>query len=163
LPKKSEGFPLLRRIKGWKAQIRAKQKKKQHMKKLTYPLITAVAGLLVASASSALAGGTASCCSASCCNDGIAASPKVQNTLEERCLSKCTAPAQVTAGTITPQALVAGSPKAQQMRSNPTTVVQIAPETAWYQTTGSDGISASPKVRAMLNERSQAVQLAPLK
>jgi hypothetical protein len=130
------------------------------MKKLSYPIIAAVAGLLVVSAGSAMAGGTPTCC-----NDGIAASPKVRAMLDERCKSQCAAPAQITVNTIKPQATVAGSPKVQQMLSErpAATVMQAAPETAGYQPTGSDGITASPKVRATLNERSQTVQVAPLK
>jgi len=36
-------------------------------------------------------------------------------------------------------------------------------ETAGYRPTASDGIAASPKVRAMLDGQRQAVQIAPLK
>jgi hypothetical protein len=41
--------------------------------------------------------------------------------------------------------------------------MQQTPLTAGYQPTGADGISASPKVRAMLDEHRQAVEIAPLK
>lgn len=135
------------------------------MKLPVYPIIAAVAGLLVISATPARAGGDSSCCSASCCSAGITASPKVRAMLDERCKSQCVSPAHLTVSTITQQAVVAGTPKVQQMRAErvPTTVIQAAPETAGYRPTGPDGITASPKVRAMLDERAQSVELAPLK
>jgi hypothetical protein len=43
------------------------------------------------------------------------------------------------------------------------TKAATANETAGYRPTGSDGITASPKVRAQLDERPQSVQIAPLK
>jgi len=51
------------------------------------------------------------------------------------------------------------------MRSEraPAVVTYTAPETAGYQPTGSDGITASPKLRAQLNERSHTIEIAPLK
>ncbi len=134
------------------------------MKKPSYPVITAVAGLIIASLSPAWAGGSAPCCGVSCCYDGIAASPKTQATLGERCRNKCTAPAQVQVTTITPQAAVAASPKVQQMLGERTAASTVqSTETAGYQPTGSDGITASPKVRAMLNEHSVPIQIAPVK
>ena len=128
-------------------------------------MIAAIAGLLIASSSPARAANTSACCSGSCCHDGIAASPKLRATLDERCLSQCTAPAHPTVSTITPQTAWPASPKVRQMnhQNTPAAVIQVAPETAGYQATGSDGITASPKLRAMLNERSQEVQIAPLK
>jgi hypothetical protein len=130
------------------------------MKKLTYPMIAAVAGLFIASASSAWAGGTDGCCSATCCNKGTAASPKVHATLNERCVSKC-APASQTASTITPNTAVPASPKTQQIRSENTRANVVS-----LQVSGSvvaDGIAASPKVRSQFNERQQTVEIAPLK
>ena len=96
------------------------------MKMLRYPVIAVVAGLLIASASQVRAGGSDSCCAGSCCHDGIAASPKVRATLNDRCKSRCAAPAQVTK-TTTSQAGVAASPKAQAQLSERRQTVEIAP------------------------------------
>jgi hypothetical protein len=135
------------------------EQKDKIMKKLSYPAIALVAGLLV-SATSAFAGGADTCCSASCCNDRTAASPKVRAMLDERCASKCT-PASQTASTISPNTAIAASPKQHQMRSDSAPVVST--QTAGSPTTVSDGIAASPKVRAQLDERRQSVVVAPLK
>jgi galactitol-specific phosphotransferase system IIB component len=138
----------------------ALEQKEQNMKNAHRFLIATAALALFTSASQAKAGGTDTCC-----NDGIAASPKVRAMLDERCKARC-APAQVTVNTTTRQTDVAASPKVQQMRSEraAASVAQVATETASYQPTGSDGITASPKVRAQLNERPRAVvEVAPLK
>ena len=124
-------------------------------------LIAAAALALFASAGQARAGGTDSCC-----DDGIAASPKVRAMLDERKANCCAAPAQATTyRNTTRQTDVAASPRVQQMRNDrtPASTVEVAPETAGYRTTGADGISASPRTRAMLDERRQAVEIAPLK
>ena len=122
--------------------------------------------LLVAAATLALFGsaGRAAASTCSCCDDGIAASPKVRAMLNERCMSQCTAPAVVTTTTITRQTDVAASPRVQQMWSERTTAPAVqTTETVGYQPSGADGIAASPKVRAMMNERQQTVLIAPLK
>jgi hypothetical protein len=129
------------------------------MKKLSYPIIAAVAGLFIASAGSVLAGGSDACCATGCCHDRTAASPKLRAALNERCATKC-APASQTASTITPNTAVAASPKTLQMR-NENTASGVASQTAGSVT--ADGIAASPKVRAMLNERAQTVEIAPSK
>jgi hypothetical protein len=130
------------------------------MKKLSYPLIAAIAGLFIASAGSALAGGADACCAAGCCHDRTAASPKLRAALNERCATKC-APASQTASIITPNTAVAASPKTQQMRteSAPASVASSQPAGS----AAADGIAASPKARAWLNERSQTVEIAPSK
>ena len=96
--------------------------------------------------------------------DGIAASPKVRQMLNER-KAREAAPQQVTINLITSQATIAGSPKVQQMRNErmPAPVLQTGRETAGYRPTGPDGITASPKVRQMLDEHPQTVEVAPLK
>src|SRR5207249_7985875 len=129
------------------------------MKKLSYPLIAIAAGLLIAYPSQTKAGGTDSCC-----DDGIAASPKVRAMLDERCKSTCAAPSRVTVTTTTRQTDIAAPPKVQQMRAERTAgpVVQ-ATETTGYKPTGADGITASPRARAQLDERRQTVEIAPLK
>jgi len=136
--------------------------------KNTYRFLIAVAALaLFASAGQANAQGSSSCCSASCCHDSIAASPKVRAMLDERCKSKCAAPDQaiLRTTTTTAQTLIAASPKVQQMQKERVAapVVQLGSEMAGYRPTGSDGITASPKVRATLDERAPTVQIAPLK
>jgi len=136
------------------------------MKNTRYFLIVAAALAVFASAGQARAGGS-SCCSGSCCDDRIAASPKVRAMLDERCKSKCVTSVPATVNTITRQTDIAASPRVQQMRNEPmqatVTVIQTAPETVGYQPTGPDGITASPKVRAALDERRQTVEIAPLK
>ena len=124
-------------------------------------LIATAALVLFASAGQAKAGGTDSCC-----DDRIAASPKVRAMLDEQKARCCTAQTQVTTyGTTTRQADIAASPKVQQMRREraPASVVVVSTEAAGYRQTGSDGITASPKVRAALDERRQTVEIAPLK
>ena len=130
------------------------------MKKINYPIIVAVAGLLIASAGQVKAGD-----SSSCCNDGIAASPKVRAMIDERCNSMCAAPSHGTVtATTTPHTAFAASPKVQQMRNEKAiAAVQSAPETAGYRATGTDGVTASPKTRAMLDERRSTAEIAPLK
>ncbi len=100
-------------------------------------------------------------------DDGIAASPKVRAMLNER-RARGMAPQQVTIHQTAPQTTIAASPKVQQMRAEQKRLAatpRVAPETAGYsyRATGADGITASPKVRAMLDERKQAVEIAPLK
>jgi len=136
------------------------EQKEQNMKNTHRFLVAAAALALFASAGQAKAGGTASCC-----DDGIAASPKVRAMLDER-EARCMASGQVTTYRITTrQTDIAASPRVQQMRNDrtPAPAVQVAAETAAYRPTGSDGITASPKVRAMLDERRQTVEIAPLK
>lgn len=130
------------------------------MKMLNYPVIAAVAGLLITSASQVRAEGAASCCS-----DEIAASPKVRATVVESCKIKCAAPTQTAVTTTAPRTGIAASPKVKQMRGEtaPATTAVVSSETAGHQPIGSDGIAASPKVRAQLNERPQAFEIAPLK
>ena len=97
-------------------------------------------------------------------DDGIAASPKVRQMLNER-KARHAAPEQVTIHQIAPQTTIAASPKVQQMRNErmPAPILQVVPKTAGYRATGSDGITASPKVRQMLDERRPEVQVAPLR
>src|SRR5882762_2308486 len=123
-------------------------------------LIAAAAVALFASAGQARAG------SSLCCDDGIAASPKVRAMLDERKARCCMVSQQVTIHQTAPRNYVAASPKVQQMKDGQKTLAvapRVAPETAGYRTTGDDGITASPKVRAMLDERKQTVEIAPLK
>src|SRR6266404_3394038 len=124
------------------------------MKKTSYPLIVAVAGLLIASA------GQSQAQSQLRTDDGVAASPKVRQMLQER-KARTSAPV-VSSQVITHQdassANLAASPKVQQMRHEK--VIAATPRStakfAGYRATGDDGITASPKVRAMLDERRQS-------
>ena len=125
-------------------------------------MIAAVAGLLLASGGHARAGGTDACCSGSHCDDGIAASPKVRAALNERCTSRCASGTSMTStSTVTRQTDVAGSPRVQRMRAEQ--AASSSTMHSGYRTAGDDGIAASPKVRAQLDERRQTVEIAPLK
>src|SRR5258706_2136481 len=131
------------------------------MKNANRLLIAAAAVALCASAGQAKAGGTDSCC-----DDGIAASPKVRAMLNERKARCCAAQTHVTTyRTTTRQTNIEASPRVQWMRGEraPASVVQVTTETAGYRPTGSDGITASPKGRAMLDERRQTIENGPLK
>src|SRR6266567_5724321 len=132
------------------------------MKKINYPLIAAVAGLLIASA------GQANAQYQAVGDDGIAASPKVRQMLNERKARTAVSafPTQVTTYQGGTSDKVAASPKVQQMRKEQQAIAaapRSTPNVAGYRATGDDGITASPKVRAMLDERRQAVEVAPLK
>jgi len=139
-----------------RGQNDAPEQKEKHMKNSKRFLIAAAALALFASAGQVRAGGTDACC-----DDKIAASPKVRVMLNEQCNSRCTPPAQTAVTTTTRQTDFAASPKVQQMRA--AAPVAQTKETAGYRTTGSDGIAASPKVRSMLDEHRQTVEIAPLK
>src|SRR5882724_4530833 len=87
------------------------------MTKMHYSITAAVAGLLIASASSAWAGGPG-CCSSACCSDGIAASPKVRAMLDEQCRNKCATPAVTVTMPSRNRNAMTASPKIQQMRAD---------------------------------------------
>ena len=132
------------------------------MKNTNRFLIVAAAAILLASAGQSRAQYQA------VGDDGIAASPKVRQMLEERKdrSACCVTPAEVTTYQATPQDNVVASPKVQQMRREESvraTTYSPAMQTAGYKATGADGITASPKVRGMLDERKQVVEIAPLK
>ena len=99
--------------------------------------------------------------------DSIAASPKLRQMLDAQ-KARAAAPVftpQVRAQSAISQVNVAVSPKDQEFRKEQMTRV-AAPlwvGTAGYKATGADGITASPKARAMLDERRQSVEIAPLK
>jgi pyruvate/2-oxoglutarate dehydrogenase complex dihydrolipoamide acyltransferase (E2) component len=112
-------------------------------------------------------------------DDGIAASPKVRQMLNEQ--KSLTRPASAKGAQTTPAAVasigyrtasddgIAASPKVRQMLNERNAVVSApsaSSEVAWqgYRATGADGITASPKLRQQLNERtSPQVFIAPLK
>jgi len=100
-------------------------------------------------------------------DDGIAASPKVRQMLEERKARSAPVVApEVTTYQGRTSDNVAASPKVQQMRKERQAIAAAPRNTAnvaGYRATGDDGITASPKVRAMLDQRRQTVEIAPLK
>jgi len=100
--------------------------------------------------------------------DGITASPKVRQMLNERpraVPAQQVAAQRVTTYMVPPQTTIAASPKVSQMRNEmPRTYVsEVRMETVGYKATSSDGITASPKARQMLDERRLTVEIAPLK
>ena len=99
--------------------------------------------------------------------DGIAASPKLRQQLNER----QAAPVFQGGGEAmvyesTRQGAVAASPKVSEMlaEQNPTMhpAAEVEPRIVGYRPVGNDGIAASPKLREQLNEREAAVQIAPV-
>jgi hypothetical protein len=158
----------MRRIKECRARKHTPPEKKENsMKNINRFLIAATALALVGSASQARADGSSACCSTTpCCNESIAASPKVRAMLDERCRNKC-APADQAGvrNTVTPQTAVAASPKAQAtLNAQHTAPTQSTGSSyAGYRPVGDDGIAASPKLRSMLDDRRQTVEVAPLK
>jgi hypothetical protein len=111
-------------------------------------------------------------------DDGIAASPRVRQQLNERKAARpATAtiakPASPTVASVGYGASrddgIAASPKVRQMLNERKAVVSASSAvsevaSAGYRATGADGITASPKLRQQLNERtSPQIIIAPLK
>ena len=110
-------------------------------------------------------------------DDGIAASPKVRQMLNERKAARAAslASAKSTSPTVASTAYratgddgIAASPKVRQMlnqqrRNTLATPDSSALASAGYRATGDDGITASPKLRQQLNERSGPIMVAPVK
>ena len=102
-------------------------------------------------------------------DDGVTASPKVRQMLNERAAAKRVAPPtpSVTVTYRNPADGITASPKVRQMLAERKVVVGAAPETqvaaAGYRPTGADGITASPKLREQLNSRSTPIMIAPVK
>jgi len=101
-------------------------------------------------------------------DDGIAASPKLRQMLNEQ-KARTAMPAvepQVNTYQGGTSDNVAASPKVQEMRKEQKAVAaapRAIPNIVGYRATGDDGVTASPKVRAMLDERRPSVEVAPLK
>ena len=100
--------------------------------------------------------------------DGIAASPKVQQMLNERAArSIVSAPVSTVTLRTSGREGITASPKVLQILSERKVVTSGASATdvvaAGYNPTGADGVTASPKLRAQINERSAPVIIAPLK
>jgi hypothetical protein len=103
-------------------------------------------------------------------DDGITASPKLRQFLNEsgkRMVKGTPATAVVSVSyRATGRDGITASPKLRQFiddsrgvaSTGPTVVAKVG-----YRPTGDDGITASPKLRQFLNERNGAYQIAPLK
>jgi hypothetical protein len=102
-------------------------------------------------------------------DDGIAASPKVRQMLEERATAALptVSVAIPTVSYKTELEGVTASPKAREMLGERRVVVSGTPSlevtTSSYRPTGADGVTASPKLREQLDERSAPIIIAPLK
>ena len=100
--------------------------------------------------------------------DGITASPKVRQMLDERRASRPTVFAPtVTVTSNNASDGITASPKVRQMMAGQKVIVSNSPLTevanVGYRPTGSDGITASPKLRQQLGERAAEFMIAPLK
>jgi hypothetical protein len=139
----------------------APQKERKVMKRNL--MVLSFAGLICATAAQTWAQSQVSG------DDGITASPKVRQMLNERkaqIAASTAAPAAPAVSTTIPRNTeMAASPKVRQqmLERARVPVVTAESEVAGYRPTGADGITASPKLRQMLNEREQTVQIAPLK
>ena len=104
-------------------------------------------------------------------DDGIAASPKVRQQLnEQKARSAATMTLTPTGYVIREDSGIAASPKVrealEERRIVKTVVVEpSATARAGYRPTGDDGITASPKLRQQLDQRAaqEPVMIAPLK
>jgi hypothetical protein len=106
-------------------------------------------------------------------DDGIAASPRVRQILNESTTPMCCSGgrcAQITTRVSVwdPSVGVTASPKVREMLASQKRVVVLdAPATvtgnASYRPTGDDGITASPRVRQQLDERAPSLMVAPVK
>ncbi len=109
-------------------------------------------------------------------DDGIAASPRVRQFLNERKATRSAAARKEEPNTIVRAGYravwkdgIAASPRVRQMMNERQTVPNEPMNSsdlasAGYQATGPDGITASPKVREQLNQRRPTViMVAPVK
>ena len=103
-------------------------------------------------------------------DDGIAASPKVRQMLNEKAVAARPTLSVPVVGVIYRTPALAGvtaSPKVHQMLAQRKVVVSGTPSaevaSAGYRATGPDGITASPKLRQQLDERGTQIMIAPLK
>jgi hypothetical protein len=140
--------------------------------KKTIPVLTVVAALVLL--------GSTSQSNAQAKDDGIAASPKMRQMLNERGapMDKNASKALPSTGSVGYQRDgndgIAASPKFRQIidegyAQNSAQLnypQQVVVNHLGYRATGDDGITASPKLRQMLDERERAqggTQVAPLK
>jgi len=100
-------------------------------------------------------------------NDGVAASPKWRQQLNEKNQSRPLMTASAVDYRLAGEDGVAASPKLREQLDE-RKAVAAAPVTAiastGYHATGAEGITASPKLREQLDERlAQPIAIAPLK
>lgn len=103
-------------------------------------------------------------------DDGIAASPKLRQFMNERGKPMVKGAKSATVASVGYRATgvdgITASPKLRQF-INDSRGVESTPGTVivkvGYRATGDDGITASPKFRQFLDERNGAYQIAPLK
>lgn len=101
-------------------------------------------------------------------DDGIAASPKVRQFLEEqkRVGTGSSASDRVVGYQAVGADGIAASPRVRQMlaeRATARATSSEAGQSVGYAAVGKDGIAASPKARQMLNEKGATIQVAPFK
>jgi hypothetical protein len=102
-------------------------------------------------------------------DDGIAASPRLRQMLDERAAAARVQPAtpNVAITYRNPAAGVTAPPKTLQMLAERKVVVSGTPSAevaaAGYRPTGSDGVTASPKLRQQLDSRGRTFMVAPVK
>ena len=153
----SEGLHWLRRIQGWNGAKSAPKTKEHHMNSTSTFLGLAAAAVLLAS------GGQSYAQYQAVGEDGIAASPKVRQFLNEK-KAAATATSTTVSSTTSIDERIAASPKVRQMLDERRTVMSApSGSVAGYRATGDDGITASPKVRQQLNERGSQFMVAPVK
>jgi len=102
-------------------------------------------------------------------NDGLAASPRLRQQLNDRKIA-ISGPIGIIGRVgylATDENGIAASPKLRQQLAERKTGASISTPvvaSAGYRSTGPDGITASPKLRQQLDERtSQPILIAPLK
>lgn len=139
------------------------------MKQINKTLVVAALAALFGLANSASAQNSVSYWATG--EDGITASPKIRQFLNERKKApSTTATASTTVASVGYRATgedgITASPKLRQFLIERKTVPS-EPSTAvasvGYRATGNDGITASPKQRQILDEHRKAFQVAPLK
>ena len=100
-------------------------------------------------------------------DDGIAASPKVRQQLNERNAHKTAANHLVVASRpARAESAIAASPKMSQMLAERGTAMNrnaVVADTPSTTAPVKDGIAASPKLRQQLDERGARFQIAPIK
>jgi len=104
-------------------------------------------------------------------DDGVAASPRMRQILNERAAVANPAPARDAGYKAIGDDGIAASPKMRAMlNERPVAVGGVGNATqvvsgrdAGYKPVGDDGIAASPKMRQILNEQRRSFEIAPLK
>ena len=98
-------------------------------------------------------------------DDGIAASPKVRQMLDEQKAMKHTATAPAVAVNVTRPADdgIAASPKLREQLNERKAVSSSTAVAVSATRVKDDGIAASPKLREQLNERGARFEIAPIK